>query len=115
MCTNHTVTHISLDGMNNTEKILGTICGLKNVVLLSISYNYILGEFPDILNCSKLELLYLSTNNFIGPIPVGINRLSNLNALDIGYNDFSGNIPATLWHLKKLELLLLDGNQFTGA
>ena len=115
ICTNHTVTHIFLDGLNITEKIPGTICGLKNVILLIISYNYIPGEFPDILNCSKLELLYLSRNNFVGPIPVGINRLSSLNALDISYNNFSGNIPATLWDLEKLELLFLVGNQFTGA
>ena len=66
ICTNHTVTHIFLNGMNTT-------------VPLIISYNYnIPGEFPDILNCSKLELLDLSTNNFVGPTLVGINRLSSL-------------------------------------
>ncbi|RVW13212.1 LRR receptor-like serine/threonine-protein kinase HSL2 [Vitis vinifera] len=95
-CTDNTVTAISLYGKSITHKIPARICDLKNLMVLDVSNNYIPGEFPDILNCSKLEYLLLLQNYFVGPIPADIDRLSRLRYLDLTANNFSGDIPQQL-------------------
>ena len=95
-CTDNTVTAISLHNKTIREKIPATICDLKNLIVLDLSNNYIVGEFPDILNCSKLEYLLLLQNSFVGPLPADIDRLSHLRYLDLTANNFSGDIPAAI-------------------
>ena len=95
-CTDNTVTNVSLRNRIIIEKIPARICDLKNLIVLDVSYNYIPGEFPDILNCSKLEYLLLLQNSFVGPIPADIDRLSRLRYLDLTANNFSGDIPAAI-------------------
>ena len=98
-CTHNTVTKISLNGKSITHKIPARICDLKNLTVLDVSNNYIPGEFPDILNCSKLEYLLLLQNYFVGPIPADIDRLSRLRYLDLTANNFSGDIPPAIGRL----------------
>ena len=114
-CTDNTITEISLYGKSITHKIPARICDLKNLMVLDVSNNYIPGEFPDILNCSKLEYLLLLQNNFVGPIPANIDRLSRLRYLDLTANNFSGDIPAVIGQLRELFYLSLVQNEFNGT
>ncbi|XP_034683385.1 receptor-like protein kinase HSL1 [Vitis riparia] len=114
-CTDNTVTAISLHNKTIREKIPATICDLKNLIVLDVSNNYIPGEFPDILNCSKLEYLLLLQNSFVGPIPADIDRLSRLRYLDLTANNFSGDIPAAIGRLRELFYLFLVQNEFNGT
>ncbi|KAJ9701959.1 hypothetical protein PVL29_003948 [Vitis rotundifolia] len=114
-CTDNTVTAISLHDKTISEKIPATICDLKNLIVLDLSNNDIPGEFPDILNCSKLEYLLLLQNYFVGPIPADIDRLSRLRYLDLTANLFSGDIPAAIGRLRELFYLFLVENDFNGT
>ncbi|KAJ9680172.1 hypothetical protein PVL29_019460 [Vitis rotundifolia] len=114
-CIDNTVTAISLYGKSITHKIPAKICDLKNLIVLDVSNNYIPGEFPDILNCSKLEYLLLLQNYFVGPIPADIDRLSRLRYLDLTANNFSGDIPAAIGRLRELFYLFLVQNEFNGT
>ena len=98
-----------------TGKIPARVCDLKNLTLLGVSYNFIPGEFPDILNCSKLEYLLLMQNAFVGPISADIDRLSHLRYLDLTGNKFSGDIPASIGRLRELVYLFLVQNEFNGT
>ncbi|KAL6322021.1 hypothetical protein AAG906_003163 [Vitis piasezkii] len=115
ICSDNTVTGISLYGKSITHKIPARICDLKNLMVLDVSNNYIPGEFPDILNCSKLEYLLLLQNYFVGPIPADIDRLSRLRYLDLTANNFSGDIPAAIGRLRELFYLFLVQNEFNGT
>ncbi|XP_034683234.1 receptor-like protein kinase HSL1 [Vitis riparia] len=114
-CTDNTVTNVSLRNRIIIKKIPARICDLKNLIVLDVSYNYIPGEFPDILNCSKLEYLLLMENSFVGPIPADIDRLSRLRYLDLTANNFSGDIPAAIGRLRELFYLFLVQNEFNGT
>ncbi|GKV44912.1 hypothetical protein SLEP1_g52046 [Rubroshorea leprosula] len=115
-CTQGSVTAVSLRNMTIKVKIPPTICDLKNLNVLDLSYNYIPGEFPKLLyNCSKLQHLNLSMNYFVGPIPDDIERLSTLLYLDVSGNNFSGDIPPSIGRLPELRELHLDGNEFHNA
>ncbi|RVW20802.1 Receptor-like protein kinase HSL1 [Vitis vinifera] len=114
-CIDNIVTEISLSYKTITKKIPARICDLKNLIVLDVSYNYIPGEFPDILNCSKLEYLLLLQNSFVGPIPADIDRLSCLRYLDLTANNFSGDIPAAIGRLRELFYLFLVQNEFNGT
>ncbi|KAF7153904.1 hypothetical protein RHSIM_Rhsim01G0056700 [Rhododendron simsii] len=77
-CTNGVVTGLNLTNYNIIEPIPPSICDLKNLTMLDLSFNDIPGNFPKILyNCSNLQYLDLSQNYFVGPIPSDINRLSS--------------------------------------
>ena len=74
-------------------------------------------DFIDSLtNCSKMEVLVLSRNNFGGVLPSSIANLSTqMTHLYFSYNQISGNIPATLENLVNLSVLSMGNNLFSGA
>ncbi|KAF7152707.1 hypothetical protein RHSIM_Rhsim01G0083700 [Rhododendron simsii] len=116
-CTNDTVTGLNFTNYNITESIPPSICDLKNLTMLDLSYNCFLGYFPTILyNCSSLQYLDLSQNYFVGPIPSNVDRLSSsLRYIDVGANSFSGDIPQAIGRLPELRFLKLYMNQFNGS
>ncbi|KAK6236796.1 hypothetical protein SCA6_012133 [Theobroma cacao] len=115
-CTNNSVTAVILRKIPITVRIPPTICDLKNLIGLDLSFNMIPGEFPTTLyNCSKLKYLDISQNLFVGPIPDDIDRLSTLTYLDICANNFSGNIPPSIGRLPELQTLNIHQNQFNGT
>eukprot|EP00253_Pinus_taeda_P022195 PITA_22195 len=67
-------------------------------------------------NCSDLQLLASSDNNFTGQLPFSIGHLSTkLDYLDLGINEFVGEIPPAIGNLSSLIFLGLNGNSFTGS
>ncbi|XP_044358888.1 probably inactive leucine-rich repeat receptor-like protein kinase At5g48380 [Triticum aestivum] len=74
------------------------------------------GPFPQGLqNCTSLNMLDLSSNNFSGPIPPNISwQLSYLSSLDLSFNKFSGEIPDSIANLMNLNGLNFQHNQLSG-
>ncbi|XP_031283625.1 receptor-like protein kinase 5 [Pistacia vera] len=114
-CIENSVTNISFQNKAITQKIPPTICNLKNLTYLDLSLNNIPGEFPDILNCTRLEILDLSQNLFVGPLPNDVDRLSALQYINFGANNFSGYIPPSIGRLSELQVLYLYQNEFDGT
>jgi hypothetical protein len=68
----------------------------------------------------SLEFLFLSSNEFTGPIPTSIGRPegfsgSLLKGLYLSENQFTGTIPESICNYNKLEALFIDDNRLTGA
>ncbi|XP_058189812.1 receptor-like protein kinase HSL1 [Rhododendron vialii] len=116
-CTGGTVTGLNLTNYDITEPIPPSICDLKNLTVLDLSFNYFPGNFPTVLyNCSNLQYLDLSQNNFVGPIPSDVDRLSSsLRYIDVGANNFSGDVPPAIGRLPELRFLKLYYNLFNGS
>ncbi|KAK2373565.1 putative LRR receptor serine/threonine-protein kinase [Trifolium repens] len=67
-------------------------------------------------NCSKLQLLSFSINNFGGSLQNSIGNLStSLNQLFLGGNQIYGHIPIELGNLVSLSLLSMEDNNFEGT
>nr|GMD67398.1 receptor-like protein EIX1 [Ipomoea batatas] len=56
----------------------------------------------------------LSSNNFIGDIPIDLTNLSRLRSLNLSRNNLTGNIPTEMGNMKLLESLDLSRNQLSG-
>ncbi|KAE8688978.1 putative Poly(A) polymerase beta [Hibiscus syriacus] len=97
------------------HRLRSNICDLTNLTYLDLYNNSIPGEFPILYNCSRLEILVLSQNYFVGPIPDDIDRLSTLVYLDLSGNNFSGDIPSSIGRLPVLNTLNIVQNQFNGT
>ncbi|XP_026408935.1 probable LRR receptor-like serine/threonine-protein kinase At3g47570 isoform X2 [Papaver somniferum] len=95
---------------------LNSLPNCSTLETLSISYNNFSGQLPDsIANLStKLTILYVGENNIFGEIPPGIGNLVNLNALDMEGNQLTGNIPDFIGKLPMLILIYLSNNQLSG-
>nr|GMD17200.1 MDIS1-interacting receptor like kinase 2-like [Ipomoea batatas] len=89
----------------------------RNLTYLDFSENNFNGSILESLfnKLEKLEYLYLSDNQFSGPLPSNIGKLSNLKYIDLSDNYLNGSIPESLFNrLEKLEYLYLSDNQFSG-
>ncbi|XP_065035339.1 receptor-like protein EIX2 [Musa acuminata AAA Group] len=83
-----------LDLSNN--KLLGEIpyClgkSLQNLCYLDLGNNQIGGKLPSSFKFTKLEMLYLYSNRFEGPLPTMLP--STLEALSFSNNSFTGQLP----------------------
>nr|GMD61796.1 receptor-like protein 12 [Ipomoea batatas] len=56
----------------------------------------------------------LSSNNFIGDIPIDLTNLLRLRSLNLSRNNLTGNIPTEMGNMKLLESLDLSRNQLSG-
>ncbi|XP_058739105.1 leucine-rich repeat receptor-like protein kinase PXC1 [Vicia villosa] len=81
---------------------------------LDLHDNRLNGTILPLLNCTDLELLYLSSNDFSGDIPPEISSLRLLIRLDISDNNIHGEIPKELSKLKFLLTLRLQNNELSG-
>ncbi|KAK2968946.1 hypothetical protein RJ640_029753 [Escallonia rubra] len=63
---------------------------------------------------SKLEKLWLGSNEISGSIPQEIGSLNNLYLLEIGNNMISGSIPESIRKISKLQLLSIEDNNISG-
>uniref|UniRef100_A0A0E0LGD4 non-specific serine/threonine protein kinase n=1 Tax=Oryza punctata TaxID=4537 RepID=A0A0E0LGD4_ORYPU len=77
---------------------------------LDMSQNQISGSLPAHLGDMAFEQLYLSSNQFTGPIPP---FPRNITVLDISNNSFSGTLPSHL-EAPQLQTLLMYSNRIGG-
>ncbi|GJN38630.1 hypothetical protein PR202_gb27690 [Eleusine coracana subsp. coracana] len=112
------VTELSLPFLNLTGSVPASVCTLKNLTHLDLSYNNLAGAFPaaTLFACTHLRTLNLSNNLFSGPLPADIDGLSPaMEHLNLSSNRFAGEVPPAVARLPALKSLLLDTNRFTGA
>ncbi|XP_071723391.1 uncharacterized protein [Rutidosis leptorrhynchoides] len=65
-------------------------------------------------NGTNLEELQMSTNNFGGPLPQCMSKVSSLNDWLLQENRISGNVPTWIGNLTQLERLAMSNNPFSG-
>ncbi|KAI3840115.1 hypothetical protein MKX03_003571 [Papaver bracteatum] len=105
-----------------TGSVPPNLGNLKNLTLLNIEGNYLgrgevdgLSFLNSLPNCSKLETLSISINDFSGKLPDSIANLSTkLTGLYVGENNIFGEIHPGIENLVNLNLLSMVGNQLTG-
>ncbi|XP_042456466.1 receptor kinase-like protein Xa21 [Zingiber officinale] len=93
-----------------------------NLTLFNIAGNHFEAQtakdwdFLDSLtNCSKLEHVFLQSNNLGGSLPHALANFSEkLQILNVSYNLISGSIPPAIGNLVGLETLILSYNHFIG-
>lgn len=105
---------LNLEANHLTGTIPAELAQLQQLEELRISYNDLSGTMPDsILALPNLKILTARGTNLAGPLPAFVT--SNLQTLDLGSNDFTGPLPPTIARLSSLEYLEVDGNELTGA
>ncbi|KAL6861906.1 hypothetical protein ACP4OV_017606 [Aristida adscensionis] len=100
-------------------------CGMRDLVLLYLSYNYLKSPesntnlepfFASLTNSTSLRELGVAGNELAGTIPPLVGRLSgSLLQLHLEYNRIFGPIPANLTDLANLTALNLSHNLLNGS
>jgi len=87
----------------------------SNLTILQLGNNSLLGEIPQTINMSRLQILGLEFNKFTKPLPSNIgNALPSLQRMTFAGNMFEGQIPASTGNALGLQLIDLSANNFTG-
>ncbi|CAH2059675.1 unnamed protein product [Thlaspi arvense] len=88
---------------------------LHHLRYLDLSHNnFISSSLPsEFGNLNKLEVLFLSSNGFLGQVPSAFRNLTLLTKLDLSHNDLTGGFPL-VQNLTKLKTLSLGDNHFDG-
>ncbi|XP_057826088.2 probable LRR receptor-like serine/threonine-protein kinase At3g47570 [Cryptomeria japonica] len=106
--------------VSDSSKTLAFLTALTNCSHLQeivVSYNNFKGILPPSIGqlSSNLNYLGLQFNMINGSIPQQIVNLTSLTFLALYDNLFSGNIPSGIKRLQKLERLFLGGNKLEGS
>eukprot|EP01018_Ginkgo_biloba_P028278 Gb_00402 [translate_table: standard] len=113
-CQNDRVVRLVLENCQLTGSI-DSLTDLDQLRVLSVKGNLLNGTLPDLSKWRSVKLLFLSYNNFSGPLPSSISLLDRLWRLDVSNNNLTGQIPFTLNSLSHLLTLRLENNVFSGT
>ncbi|PKU61709.1 LRR receptor-like serine/threonine-protein kinase GSO1 [Dendrobium catenatum] len=110
------IIHLSLAYNNLTGTIPSSIGYLQELQIINLSNNFLIGPIPSSLqNCSYLKALVLQHNNLSRQIPHSLGKLVQLQTLHLSDNDLSGPIPQSLQNCTKLETLDLGNNNLNDS
>ncbi|KAM7473929.1 hypothetical protein LguiB_021172 [Lonicera macranthoides] len=108
----------NLLGNNATDNLsfITSLSNCSNLQKLGLTANNFGGEIPSSIgNLSvQLNFLALALNHVSGIIPATIESLANLYGLNLANNLLSGPIPNSLGKLQNLQVLVLKGNKLRG-
>ncbi|XP_058110896.1 probable LRR receptor-like serine/threonine-protein kinase At3g47570 [Magnolia sinica] len=109
---------VSLDifgiGSNKLSgKIPPVLYNLSSISTFDVGFNNFHGNLPPNLGLTlpNLEGVYVSGNQFTGPIAVSLSNASGLVRIELSINSFSGSIPINFGSLKGLTRLALADNR----
>ncbi|KAJ8769945.1 hypothetical protein K2173_009027 [Erythroxylum novogranatense] len=103
---------ISLGNKSLSGEISPSIAALESLTTLSLPCNHISGKLPyQLTDCRNLRVLNLTRNGLVGVIP-DLSMLKRLEHLDLSFNFFTGGFPNWLGNLSALVRLGLAKNQF---
>ncbi|KAM7473926.1 hypothetical protein LguiB_021169 [Lonicera macranthoides] len=108
----------NLLGTNATDNLsfITSLSNCTNLQILGLSDNNFGGEIPSSVGNLSVQLTFLALayNHVSGIIPAAIESLANLYSLHVGDNLLSGPIPSSLGKLRNLQVLVLAGNKLRG-
>jgi len=93
-CDNGRVTFIQLVGNGLKGRLPQEVALLSNMIHLNLDKNVLFGNLPNLERLTNLEVLWLSSNNFLGTLPSEFAQLSSLASLDLEDNSFTGSLPS---------------------
>ncbi|XP_047324590.1 probable LRR receptor-like serine/threonine-protein kinase At3g47570 [Impatiens glandulifera] len=131
---------------NNLQGVIPSMGNLKNLTTLHLVDNNLSSNtelnvemFNSLTNCTKLEKVWMGSNQLAGELPAsvsnlsttlrefcvdnnlltgrfpeGLDKLRNLTVLAIQQNSFTNEIPISIGKLSSLYMLSAQGNKFTG-
>lgn len=106
------VTGITLENANLSGSISPAISSLSKLSTLSLPFNLISGVIPqEILNCTSLRVLNLTSNRLSGAI-LDFSPLKNLEVLDVSVNFLTGEFQSWIGNLTQLLSLGLGNNNY---
>ncbi|KAF7846855.1 hypothetical protein BT93_L3662 [Corymbia citriodora subsp. variegata] len=116
------IADVDMPGNNFTGRVPASFGGLQNLSWLGLGYNFLgsgttdgLSFLADLVNCSNLERLDLSYNQFEGELPFSVGNFSTqLENLQMSGNRIRGRIPEVIANLLSLYELSMDANMLTG-
>ncbi|WZZ38509.1 hypothetical protein YC2023_034768 [Brassica napus] len=98
---------------NKYEK--GLVTSTTKIIVLTILMFSKLYHFAVVCGMKNLRLLDLRGNNLVGKLPLCLGSLNKLRVLDLSSNQLTGSIPSTFSGLESLEYLSFLDNNFTGV
>ncbi|RDX84314.1 putative LRR receptor-like serine/threonine-protein kinase, partial [Mucuna pruriens] len=105
-------------GENSTKDLefLKSLANCSKLQVLSISYNNFGGSLPNSIGnlSTQLSQLYLGGNQISGKVPIELGNLIGLSVLTMEINHFEGIIPTTFGKFQKLQKLELSSNKLSG-
>eukprot|EP00980_Cylindrotheca_fusiformis_P005212 scaffold1118_cov135-Cylindrotheca_fusiformis.AAC.10 len=113
-CAENEVTFLQIVDNGLKGELPSELGLLTNLVHLNLDRNVLFGEVPGLAKLKALEVLWLSSNNFVGNIPAEMAQLTSLASLDLEDNSLSGTLPFELASLSNLFFLGLRLNSFEG-
>ena len=97
-----------------TDGWFGIYCENGYVTYISLPYNALYGKLHGEINkLSKLNTLYLFSNDLSGQIPDELWGMKTMQVIDLNTNSFTGQLPSEL-NLPNLQILFLYSNQLSG-
>uniref|UniRef100_A0A7N1A3Z2 non-specific serine/threonine protein kinase n=1 Tax=Kalanchoe fedtschenkoi TaxID=63787 RepID=A0A7N1A3Z2_KALFE len=106
--------HLDLSSNKFAGAIGGGIATCSQLRLLNLSSNQFTGSLPGLAS-KTVEAVYLSNNDFSGPIPSTLgDACASLIELDISGNTLSGTVPASLGSCSRLTYFNVASNNLTG-
>ncbi|CAL5420305.1 unnamed protein product [Camellia sinensis] len=95
---------------------ISTLVNCSKLRLLSLDSNNFGGVLPNsLVNLStQLQSLSIAGNQISGNIPVDFGNLVSLNAVDMSYNGLTGTIPTSIGKLHKIQELGFGKNKLSG-
>ena len=88
---------------------------LTNLEVLSLPFNNVTGEIPDLSPLKELIFFDMRYNNLEGTMPEFLANIRTLEVLTVSNNDLSGTISPSFGSLARLHTLGVDDNNFTGS